>query len=74
MHIFELRHATEEGLIAPRSMQACFSKARPAWRTPFANPVYYRSEDHGKFTKFSRVSKQIFPYILRYDVRTAGSL
>jgi hypothetical protein len=36
--------------------------------------LYFLSEDHGKFTKFSRVSKQIFPYILRYDVRNAGSL
>jgi hypothetical protein len=26
---------------------------------------YFRSDDQGKLTKFSRVSKQIFPYILR---------
>jgi hypothetical protein len=35
---------------------------------------YFRSEDQGKLTKFARLSKQMFPYILRYDARSTGSL
>jgi len=36
--------------------------------------AYFRSEDQGKLTKFARLSKQMFPYILRYDARSTGSL
>ena len=34
--------------------------SRPLWSL-----AYFRSEDQGKLTKFSRLSKQILPYILR---------
>jgi hypothetical protein len=40
------------------------------WR-PLRYLVYFRSEDQGKLTKFARLSKQMFPYILRYDARSA---
>jgi hypothetical protein len=46
------------------------------WATvsPLTYLAYFRSEDQGKLTKFSRLSKQMFPYILRYDARSAESL
>jgi hypothetical protein len=38
---------------------------------PLQYLAYFRSEDQGKLTKFARLSKQMFPYILRYDARIA---
>ena len=32
---------------------------------------YFRSDDQGKLIYLSRLSKQMFPYILRYDARSA---
>jgi hypothetical protein len=53
------------------------SERHPGWKglsSPWRYLAYFRSEDQGKLTKFARLSKQMFPYILRYDARRTGSL
>ena len=79
-----LNHVGYSFLSFYRVLEVAFStdKQRIAWisaaagrqSSPLRYRAYFRSEDQGKLTKFSRLSKQIFPYILRYSARSAGSL
>ena len=54
--------------------KAWMAGTKPGHDEERSAPPYFLSDDHGKFTKFSRLSKQMLPYILRYDARSAGSL